>query len=85
MSKVFDSYLGNTDIVFSKYYSLGGVGLNFFICGFCFLWVNIVKCFVTSIFEGEFEKTQINMESMVSNIDKSIWTYSYGESILKKF
>lgn len=52
--------------VFGRYYSLGGVGFNFFICGFCFLWVHVVKSFVASMFEEGFVKTQINMDSMVA-------------------
>jgi len=52
--------------VFSKYYVWGGVGMNFFICGFCFLWVNVAKAIVNAIFKGEFHKTQINLDEMVT-------------------
>jgi len=52
--------------VFSKYYVWGGVSMNFFICGFCFLWVNVAKAIVNAIFDGEFHKTKINLEEMVT-------------------
>jgi hypothetical protein len=50
---------------FSKFYVWGGVGFNFFITGFCFLWVNVAKAIVNAIFEGEFEKTKLNLGEMV--------------------
>eukprot|EP00116_Pleurobrachia_bachei_P004671 sb/3464933/ len=55
--------------VFSKFYVWGGVGLNFFICGLGFLWVFIVLSLVTSMFNGAFEKVQINCDNMMLSAD----------------
>ena len=52
-------------ICFSKYYVWGGVGINYFICGFCFLWVNVAKTIVNAMWNGEWQKTQLNMGEMV--------------------
>ncbi|KAL5249583.1 hypothetical protein ACHWQZ_G018454 [Mnemiopsis leidyi] len=51
---------------FSKFYVWGGVGLNFFICGFCFLWVNVAKTIVNAMWSGEWVKTQLNLGEMVT-------------------
>ena len=50
---------------FSKYYVWGGVGINYFICGFSFLWVNVAKTIVNAMWNGEWQKTQLNMDEMV--------------------
>lgn len=65
--------------VFSKYYAWSGVGYNFFICGFCFLWIAIVSCFVNSMWKGEFVKTKINIETMIdSNLVTAAVLISFG-------
>lgn len=51
---------------FSKYYVWGGVGLNYFICGFSFLWVNVAKTIVNAMWEGEWHKTKLNLGEMVT-------------------
>jgi len=52
---------------FSKFYVWSGIGMNFWLCGFCFMWCCVCKCFITSIFEGHFTPTPLNIETTIGS------------------
>jgi len=51
---------------FCRKYTWGGISMNFFICGLCFLWCQVCTCIVHALFTGEYHPTAINIECMIS-------------------
>jgi len=64
---------------FSKFYVWSGIGYNFFLCGFCFMWVCVCKCFINSIWEGHWTPTPLNIETTIgANLVTAAVLISFG-------